>query len=90
MYKKIERSKTFLKDLRKVKFSNDHYTKYILYLGKLLANETMPPEALDHPLKGKFTGFREFHISGDLLVIYKVTDDKLYLTRIGSHSQLFA
>lgn len=89
MYKKLDRSKQFLKDLRKVTFTNEHYSKYVVYLGKLLSGETLPPEALDHPLKGEYTGFREFHISGDLLVIYKIVDDVLHLVRIGSHSQLF-
>lgn len=89
MYKKLERTKSFLKDLSKTKFSNEHYSKYVVHLGKLLSNETLPPEALDHPLKGDYAGYREFHVSGDLLVIYKVTEDTLYLVRIGTHSQLF-
>jgi len=28
-------------------------------------------------------------LSGDILVIYKIIDDTLYLVRIGSHSELF-
>jgi mRNA interferase YafQ len=89
MYLKLERTKVFLKDINKVKFSNDHYSKFIIYIGKLLENETLPKEAKDHPLKGNWQGYREFHISGDLLVIYKIENNTLYLVRIGSHSQLF-
>lgn len=89
MYKKLDRSKSFLKDLRKVNFTNEHYSKYVVYLGKLLSNEPLPPEALDHSLKGDFKNFREFHISGDLLVIYKIETDILHLVRIGTHAQLF-
>lgn len=89
MYKKLERAKSFLKDLRKVNFTNEHYAKYAVYLGKLLSDSALPPEALDHPLKGTYKDYREFHISGDLLVIYKLTEDTLVLVRIGSHSQLF-
>lgn len=89
MYKKLDRSKTFLKDLRKTSFSNDHYSRYAVFLGKLLSDEQLPAESKDHPLKGDWVGFRELHISGDLLLVYKVTDDVLYLTRIGSHSQIF-
>ena len=33
--------------------------------------------------------FSNCKISGDLLVIYKIDDNTLYLVRIGSHSQLF-
>jgi len=89
VYKKLERSKTFLKDLRKVNFSNDHYSRYAVFLGKLLSSEPLPKEALDHPLKGSYLGYREFHVSGDKLVIYKIIEDTLYLVRIGTHSQLF-
>ena len=89
MYKRLDRSKIFLKDLRKINFSNDHYSRYTVFLGKLLSNEPLPPEAKDHSLKGNWKGFRELHISGDLLLVYKVINDTLYLARIGSHSQIF-
>jgi mRNA interferase YafQ len=58
-------------------------------LGLLLKEEAVPHEAKDHELKGNWQGDREFHISGDLLLIYKVENEILYLVRIGSHSQLF-
>jgi len=85
----LERVKSFKKDISKLKFSNQHYAKYILYLGYLLNNKELPPEAKDHDLKGQWSGYREFHISGDLILIYKIQDETLYLLRIGSHSQLF-
>ena len=78
-----------MKDIKKVKFSNRHYSKYAIYLGKLLENEPLPAEAQDHLLKGEWRGYREFHISGDLLVIYKIEDSLLKLVRIGTHSEIF-
>ena len=86
---KIKRHKLFVKDLRKVRLNDQHFEKYILYLAKLIEGKPLPPEALDHPLKGEYKDCREFHISGDLLVIYMITDETLNLIRIGSHSQLF-
>jgi len=86
---KVKRHKLFTKDLRDAKLSDQHFSKYILYLSKLIEQIPLPKEALDHPLKGEYKDCREFHISGDLLVIYFVTDDTLNLIRIGSHSQLF-
>lgn len=82
-------TKSFKKDLNKVKFSNEYYEKYIIYLAKLLSKESLPPEARDHHLSGQWNNAREFHISGDLIVIYMIVDDELILIRIGSHSQLF-
>jgi len=89
MYRKIKRTKLFTKDSTKVKLSDQHYSKFIIYVGKLLASEQLPVEALDHPLKGEYKGFRELHISGDMLLIYRTTDATLNLVRIGTHSQLF-
>jgi mRNA interferase YafQ len=86
---KIERVKSFKKDISKVKFSDQHYARYILYLGLLLDGRALPPEAKDHDLRGQWSGYREFHISGDLILIYKIQQETLYLLRIGSHSQLF-
>lgn len=86
---KIKRHKLYSKDLAKIKMSDNHYTKYINYLSKLLNNEDLPKEAKDHALLGEYKDTREFHISGDLLVIYIKTDEEIILIRIGSHSQLF-
>ncbi|TXH78373.1 MAG: type II toxin-antitoxin system mRNA interferase toxin, RelE/StbE family, partial [Thiothrix sp.] len=33
--------------------------------------------------------FREFHLGGDMLVIYQFKEYEFVLTRIGTHSQLF-
>ena len=86
----VKRHKSFLKDLRKVKISDKHFAKYIVYLASLLEENSLPDEALNHALKGEYLGYYEFHISGDLLVIYKIINDELWLIRIGSHSELFS
>jgi len=69
--------------------SNQHYSKYVLYLSMLIKEEILPPEAKDHSLLGKYEDTREFHISGDLILIYMATETELVLIRIGTHSQLF-
>ncbi len=45
----------------------------------------------DHSLVGNYRGCRECHITPDWLLIYKVYDNDLvlYLTRTGTHSDLF-
>jgi mRNA interferase YafQ len=85
----IRKQKSFSKDLTKVKMSNQHYSKYIIFLAKLLNKEELPNEAIDHPLTGDYKDTRELHINGDLLLIYFTTDTELVLIRIGTHSQLF-
>jgi len=49
----------------------------------------LPAEAKDHRLKGEWDDFREFHISGDLLVIYQIENEVIKLVRLGTHNQLF-
>ena len=86
---KLFRTKTFKKDYQKLKISDDQYAKYIKYLSLLLEGNPLPLEARDHTLIGNYSGFKEFHISGDLLVVYYIENNIIGLTRIGTHSQLF-
>lgn len=58
----------------------------------LLANKIpLPKKYKDHGLSGNYAGFRECHITPDWLLIYRIDDNELilYLTRTGSHSDLF-
>jgi len=85
----LKRHKFYRKDELKTKLTDEQYAKKIKYLSLILNNEVLPSESLDHPLTGEYKNFREFHLSGDMLIIYTVKDDILYLQRIGTHSQLF-
>ena len=83
------RTRTFKKDYQKIQMSDGQYKKYIEYLSLLLKGKSLPQEARDHNLVGNLKGFREFHVGGDLLIVYCVEDEILRLTRIGTHAQLF-
>ena len=57
-----------------------------------LANELpLAAKYRDHDLKGNYAGFRECHIMPDWLLIYRIdgNDLMLFLTRTGTHSDLF-
>ena len=86
---KLKRHKSFINDWRKVSLTDGQYQIFILYVGNLLKGESQPPEALDHPLKGEYDDYREFHLSGDMLIIYKQDNEELGLFRMGTHNQLF-
>jgi mRNA interferase YafQ len=43
----------------------------------------------DHYLTGNWRGHKECHIKPNWLLIYQLTEDKVILTRTGSHSELF-
>lgn len=57
----------------------------------LLAEKVLDEKYLDHPLAGKYVGFRECHIQPDWLLIYTVDRGQLILVaaRTGTHSDLF-
>lgn len=61
----------------------------------LIANDApLGPEWRDHPLKGEWTGYRECHIGGDFLLIYKLGDasgkaSTIVFIRAGTHADLF-
>jgi len=61
-----------------------------MFISLLLNDEKLPSEARDHQLIGNWADTNEFHISGDLLIIYRIDDKTLALLRIGTHSQLFS
>lgn len=86
----------FLKDLSKIKHSGAHdLTRLVEVIRLLINNEApLPAEWLDHDLKGEFSGLRELHVKGDLLLIYELGDHPkgigtVVFTRLGSHSELF-
>jgi len=85
----LKRHKQFKKDLNKVRMTDKQFEKFVRYISLLLEGKPLPPEAKDHPLSGNWKDFREFHLGGDLLVIYKVDNKDLILVRIGTHNQLF-
>ena len=85
----IATHKTFTKDLENAKLNPTNSAKIFLYISLLLNKKELPSQARDHFLLGEYKDTKEFHISGDLLVIYRIENDTLELLRIGSHSQLF-
>ena len=60
-------------------------------IGLLAEQKPLPEQYHDHNLTGNYAGCRECHITPDWLLIYEVDGNELilYLTRTGSHSDLF-
>ena len=57
----------------------------------LAENRPLPQKYRDYSLSGDYSGCRECHITPDWLLIYQIREDELilYLTRTGTHSDLF-
>ncbi len=81
----------FRKDLKRMQKQHKNMD-LINQILKMLANgEPLPPANRDHALAGNYSGCRECHIQPDWLLIYEISENTLYLylTRTGSHSDLF-
>lgn len=86
---RIKRHKKFLKDFRDTKLSDSHFEKFIAYIHALQSDEPLPPESKNHVLKGNYQDCEEFHLGGDMLIIYLRDENSVTLMRMGRHSQLF-
>ena len=86
---KIKRHKKFLKDFRDNKLSDSQFEKFVCYINCLREDIPLPPESKDHMLSGNYKDCREFHLGGDMLIIYLVIEEEVTLMRLGTHSQLF-
>lgn len=63
--------------------------KIKLVIIALVNEQPLDPKQKDHPLTGNYKGFRDCHIEPDWVMIYRIKEDKLYLERTGTHSDLF-
>lgn len=82
-------SSQFKKDYKKVKSQDKDISQLEIIIKKLLNSEKLDPKYKDHKLSGRWKNFRDCHISPDWILIYRLSDDALYLERTGSHSELF-
>ena len=87
----IKVSNTFKKDVRLAQKRNHDLSQLGKVIDLLAAGQPLPHKYKDHPLTGNYKGYRECHIQPDWLLIYQYHHEGLYLylTRTGSHSDLF-
>ena len=81
----------FQKDLKRAQRRGYDISLLTDVIKMLAAGEVLPAKYKDHNLSGDYAGCRECHITSDWLLIYEVAEESLilYLTRTGSHSDLF-
>lgn len=87
----IRPSSRFQKDLKRIQKRGYNLQLLSDVLKLLSEGEALPAKNRDHALTGNYAGCRECHIAPDWLLIYEIADEELflYLTRTGTHSDLF-
>ncbi len=86
---KIELTNAIKKDLKKYKYQKEVLLELQEIIELLARKKNLPSKYRDHNLTGNWIHHRECHLRSDVLLIYKIEDSILFLTRFGSHSELF-
>lgn len=81
----------FKKDLKIIARSGYDLSLIENVVNTLSSGKTLPKNMHDHSLSGNYKNCRECHITPDWLLIYETENNELilYLTRTGTHSDLF-
>ena len=87
-------TKTFQKDWERLSKAGRYDLKRLKEaILLLIANdEPLSPDWRDHALKGEWQNYRECHIGGDFLLIYRLDGPKeeiVVFVRTGTHAELF-
>ncbi len=91
MQYQIEYTSRFKKEYKLAKKRGRDISLLRTVIDILARGEMLPEKYKDHPLVSNWVGYRECHIQGDWLLIYKYKDNELILslTATGTHSNLF-
>ena len=79
----------FKRDFKRIRKKHKNMSKLQVVIELLVDEKTLDPRYKDHRLIGNWAKHRECHIEPDWLLIYRITDNNLYLERTGSHAELF-
>jgi mRNA interferase YafQ len=79
----------FKRDVKLAEKRGKDMDKLRYVIGLLLADQALPREFTDHPLKGEWKPSRDLHIESDWILIYSVDGEAVRFERTGTHSDLF-
>lgn len=86
---RIELTNSIKKDLKKYKHQKEILLDLQEIIVLLVNKKALPTKNRDHNLTGKWVNHKECHVRNDVLLIYKLEDNILFLIRFGSHPELF-
>ena len=88
---RIVQSGRFKRDLKLARKRGYDLSLLGFVVDTIASGKDLPERYKDHGLSGNYAGCRECHITPDWLLIYEIDGDELilYLTRTGTHSDLF-
>jgi len=78
----------FKKDYKKAKKQGRDLEKLKTVIALLAEGKKLSKKYNDHPLHGNLKNYRDCHIRGDWVLLYKTDENKLILSRTGSHAEV--
>lgn len=87
----IKPTNKFQKDIKRIQKRGYDINLLKEIIKKLSNAEPLPAKNKDHNLSGTYANCRECHVTPDWLLVYEIYEEELYLylTRTGTHSDLF-
>jgi mRNA interferase YafQ len=84
-------SKNFKKDVEKARRQKKDLELLSKVMYTLLSENQLDPIFQDHPLKGRWSGYRDCHVTSDWVLIYIILSEEriIKFERLGSHAELF-
>ena len=94
-FRDVKQTNDFLRDWESLEASGQHDMQKLKEAMTLLAanDAPMPPEWKDHQLNGKLNAYRECHVKGDLLLMYRIEEfskiEVVVFVKL-THSEMFS
>ncbi|MCC6934200.1 MAG: type II toxin-antitoxin system YafQ family toxin [Candidatus Yanofskybacteria bacterium] len=91
----LSHTRTFERSLRRLKasgqFKGKTKTEFASILARLENGANLPVHNEDHALTGEWRGYRDCHIRGNLLLVYRKDERArmVVLVDIGNHANIF-
>jgi mRNA interferase YafQ len=89
MHKQLGITSECKRDLKRASKRGLDMNLFERVIALLQQGDVLPAQHRDHALKGKWIGWRDCHIQNDWVLVYRTTEVAVYLTRTGSHSDIF-
>ena len=88
----VKAGATFKKDYKRIKKRHYDLNALATVIDLLATGKPLPEKYRDHTLVNDYAGCHECHIGPDWLLVYEIKDSELllYLTRTGTHSDIFS
>jgi mRNA interferase YafQ len=87
--KNVFQTSQFRKDIKRIRKRGKDIEKLKEAVRILSLGDDLDERYRDHAIGGKWSGSRDCHIEPDWVLIYRVSDENLFLEKTGSHSDLF-